>query len=186
MKNYTIGIDYGTLSARVSLVDCENGNEVLSKELVYPHGVMEKALPDGTPLGDDWALQHPEDYLLVLTDTLPSLIKESGIPSEQIKGVGVDFTACTIMPVFKDATPLCMLPQYKSQPNAYAKLWKHHSAQKQADIINEVAKKREEKSSKTTAQKSPANLHIPRYSKPCKKHPTCMKKPTSLLMRATG
>lgn len=145
MKNYTIGIDYGTLSARVSLVDCENGNEVLSKELVYPHGVMEEKLPDGTPLGEDWALQHPEDYLLVLSDTLPSLIKESGIPSVQIKGVGVDFTSCTIMPVLKDTTPLCALPQYSSQPNAYAKLWKHHSAQKEADFINDVAKKRGEK-----------------------------------------
>ncbi|MBE6688259.1 MAG: ribulokinase [Ruminococcaceae bacterium] len=145
MKNYTVGIDYGTLSGRVSIVDCENGNEIMSKELVYPHGVMEKALPDGTPLGDDWALQHPEDYLMVITETLPALIKESGISPSLIKGVGVDFTACTILPVLKDATPLCMLPQYASQPNAYAKLWKHHAAQKEADFINEVAKARGEK-----------------------------------------
>lgn len=145
MNEYTIGIDYGTLSARVSLVDCENGNEIMSKELVYPHGILEKALPDGTPLGEDWALQMPQDYLAVLSDTLPTLIKESGIPAEQIKGVGVDFTSCTILPVSSDGTPLCMLSEYKSVPNAYPKLWKHHAAQKEADYINEVAAARGEK-----------------------------------------
>lgn len=145
MKNYSIGIDYGTLSARISIVDCGNGKEAASKELVYPHGIMEKALPDGTPLGEDWALQHPDDYLAVITDILPSLIKESGIPADAIKGVGVDFTSCTILPVTADGTPLCTLEKYKSVPNAYPKLWKHHAAQKEADFINEVAASRGEK-----------------------------------------
>lgn len=145
MKNYTIGIDYGTLSARAAIVDCENGNEIAAKELIYPNGVMEKSLPDGTPLGEDWALQHPKDYLLVLTQTLPELIKESGICPSLIKGVGVDFTSCTIMPVTSDGMPLCFKDEYKSQPNAYAKLWKHHAAQKEADLINEVAAARGEK-----------------------------------------
>lgn len=145
MKNYTIGIDYGTLSARISLVDCENGKEAASEELVYPHGVLEKELPDGTPLGEDWALQVPEDYLSVITEVMPSLIKESGISPELIKGVAVDFTSCTIMPVTADGTPLCMLEKFKSVPNAYPKLWKHHAAQKEADFINEVAAARGEK-----------------------------------------
>ncbi len=144
MKSYTIGIDYGTLSARISIVDCYNGNEIIYKEFVYPHGVMDKTLPDGTPLGEDWALQHPEDYLEVINITLPELVKQSGIPVNEIKGIGVDFTSCTIMPVTKDGTPLCLLDEYKSIPNAYPKLWKHHAAQKQADYINEVAKARGE------------------------------------------
>ena len=145
MKNYTVGIDYGTLSARIALVDCDNGQEVGSKELCYPHGVLEKSLPDGTPLPSDWALQVPADYMLAITQTLPELIKESGIEPESIKGVGVDFTSCTIIPVTSDGTPLCELEEYKSYPHAYAKLWKHHGAQDEADLINRVAEERGEK-----------------------------------------
>lgn len=145
MKNYTLGIDYGTLSARISIVDCENGNEIASKELSYPHGVLEEALPDGTPLPSDWALQVPADYMLAITETLPELIKESGIDAESIKGVGVDFTSCTVIPVTSDGTPLCELEEYKSHPHAYAKLWKHHGAQNEADLINRVAEERGEK-----------------------------------------
>ena len=145
MKKYTLGIDYGTLSARAAIVDCDDGREVATAELVYPHGVMDESLPDGTPLGEDWALQHPEDYLKVIYETLPRLIKDSGISPSDIMGVGVDFTSCTIMAVREDGTPLCFEGKYKSQPHAYAKLWKHHAAQKQADLINEVAKARGEK-----------------------------------------
>ncbi|HML48685.1 MAG TPA: ribulokinase, partial [Clostridia bacterium] len=63
MSKYAIGLDYGTLSARAVLVDVSNGNELASAAMDYPHRVMDRSLPCGVPLGHDWALQHPQDYL---------------------------------------------------------------------------------------------------------------------------
>lgn len=140
---YTIGIDYGTLSGRAVLVDKE-GRELASCAYDYPHGVMDRSLPDGTPLGADWALQHPQDYLDVLANTIPQILRESGVNPGQIVGIGVDFTACTILPVKRDGTPLCFLESYRSQPHAYVKLWKHHAAQKYANLLNQIARERGE------------------------------------------
>lgn len=139
MAKYTIGIDFGTLSGRAVLVDVSSGKELASSEYLYPHAVMDTALPSGKKLGHDWALQHPQDYLDVLTNTIPAVLKESGIDSGDVIGVGTDFTACTVLPVKKDGTPLCFLEEYKNHPHAYIKLWKHHAAQDQANRLNALA-----------------------------------------------
>ena len=55
--------------------------------------------------------------------------------------MGVDFTACTMLPTLADGTPLCTLPQWRDEPNAWVKLWKHHAAQPYADQINEAAER---------------------------------------------
>ncbi len=55
-------------------------------------------------------------------------------------GLGVDFTACTMLPVKADGTPLCMLPEFRHKPHAWVKLWKHHAAQPEADRINATAR----------------------------------------------
>lgn len=136
---YAIGIDYGTLSGRAVLVNTQNGHELASAVYNYPHGVMEKALPDGTPLGIDWALQHPQDYLDVLYHTVPEVLKQSGVSPRDVIGIGTDFTACTVLPVTKDGTPLCFLKEYKQHPHAWVKLWKHHAAQDEANSLNEIA-----------------------------------------------
>ncbi|NLD88712.1 MAG: ribulokinase [Clostridiales bacterium] len=145
MAKYTIGLDFGTLSCRALLVDIKSGEEVCTYSFDYPHGVMDEVLPDGTKLGVDWALQHPQDYIDSLKNTIPEVQKLSGVAAEEVIGIGVDFTTCTVMPVKDDGTPLCFLPEYKSRPNAYTKLWKHHAAQDKANIINEVALSRGEK-----------------------------------------
>ncbi len=59
MSKYTIGIDYGSLSGRAVLVRCDSGEVVAESTMDYPHAVMDAALSDGTPLGQDWALQDP-------------------------------------------------------------------------------------------------------------------------------
>ena len=144
MSKYAIGVDYGTLSGRALLINCETGEELASSVLDYPHAVMDESLPSGKKLGHDWALQHPQDYLDVLKHTIPEVLKISGVNPADIIGVGADFTACTIMPVKKDGTPLCFLPEYKDEPHAYIKLWKHHAAQDKANRLNEIAEKRGE------------------------------------------
>ena len=108
MKRYTIGVDFGTLSGRSVLVDVTNGEVVASAVKEYTHGVMDKYLPDGTKLGIDWALQHPMDYIEVLEETVPEVLRKSNIPKEAVIGISIDFTSCTIMPLDENGTPLCL------------------------------------------------------------------------------
>ena len=144
MGRYVIGVDFGTLSGRAVLADAENGRILASSVYDYPHGVMDEALPDGTPLPPDWALQHPQDYLDVLDHTLPEILRESGVNPKEVEGIALDVTASTAMPVKRDGTPLCFLDPYRNHPHAYVKLWKHHAAQHLADEMTRVAIERNE------------------------------------------
>ncbi len=144
-KKYSIGVDFGTQSARAVLVEVDTGKEVATAVKEYPHGVMDKYLPDGkTLLEPDWALQHPQDYLDVISQTIPDILRESGIDPSHVVGVGIDFTACTMLPIDEQGKPLCMYDEYKAIPHAYAKLWKHHAAQHHANKMNQIATDREE------------------------------------------
>ena len=145
MKKYTIGVDFGTLSARAVLVETGTGRETASAVAEYAHGVMDTTLADGTPLPPQFALQDPADYLHALDAVLHEVFAASGVTPAEVAGLGVDFTCCTLLPVLADGTPLCFLPQYKSEPHAYVKLWKHHAAQPYADKINQLARERGEK-----------------------------------------
>jgi L-ribulokinase len=141
MSRYTIGVDFGTESGRAVLVDVSNGCELATSVHVYANGVIDETLPEsGLRLEPDWALQDPNDYLEVFKHTIPAVLKESGVSPEDVIGVGVDFTACTMMPTKADGTPLCFLPAWRGHPHAWVKLWKHHAAQPEADRINETAR----------------------------------------------
>ena len=145
-KKYAIGVDFGTLSGRAVLVDVSNGEEIATSTLEYKHAVMDEFLPDGvTKLPPDWALEHPKDYLEVLGYTIPNVLKDSGVSNEDVIGIGIDFTACTLLPVYKDGTPLCFDEKFINNKHAYIKLWKHHAAQKHANKLNEIAKNMGEK-----------------------------------------
>ena len=142
---YSMGIDFGSLSARSVLVNLANGEVIGSCVSEYQHAVMDEKLPSGVKLGADWALQHPEDYLDALSEVSHGVIKETGVSPTDIVGLCIDFTASTVLPVKSDATPLCFLDEYKDNPHAYVKMWKHHSAQPYADKLLEVAEARNEK-----------------------------------------
>ena len=142
MSKYSIGVDFGTESGRAVLVDVSDGREVATAVYPYSHAVIDESLPDSGPrLEPDWALQDPQDYIRTFISTIPAVLKESGIDPADVIGVGIDFTACTMLPVKADGTPLCDLPAYRSRPHAWVKLWKHHAAQPEADQINAVARK---------------------------------------------
>jgi L-ribulokinase len=142
---YVIGVDYGTLSGRALVVRVSDGAELGSATLDYPHGVMDETLAStGRRLPPDWALQMPADYVAVLKTAVPQAIAAAGIDPAQVIGIGTDFTACTMVPVLADGTPLNELPQYADRPHAYVKLWRHHAAQPQADRINALAAARGE------------------------------------------
>ena len=144
MKRYTIGVDFGTLSGRAILLDAVSGEVLGSEVMEYPHGVMERALPDGTPLPPQFALQHPSDYLEVLGAVVRGVLDKTGVDPEAVAGLGIDFTTCTFLPIRADGTPLCSEARYRSRPHAWVKLWKHHGAQAEADRITEIALERGE------------------------------------------
>ena len=140
---YAIGVDFGTESGRAVLVDVADGREVATAVHRYVNGVIDEKLP-GTNirLEPDWALQDPNDYLEVFKQTVPAVLKESGVAPEDVIGISVDFTACTMLPTKKDGTPLCFLPEWRSNPHAWVKLWKHHAAQPEANKLNEIARQK--------------------------------------------
>ncbi|MBO4260045.1 ribulokinase [Streptomyces griseorubiginosus] len=139
-----VGVDFGTLSGRAVVVRVRDGAELASAEHAYRHAVVDRELPDGTRLPPDWALQVPSDYLEVLRHAVPEALTAAGVRPGQVIGIGTDFTACTVLPVLADGTPLCELPEYAARPHAYVKLWRHHAAQGQADRINALAVERKE------------------------------------------
>ncbi|MEF3331093.1 ribulokinase [Oceanobacillus oncorhynchi] len=145
-ETFAIGVDYGTESGRAVLVSLENGKEIADYVVAYQHGVIEETLPEsGIQLESDWALQHPEDYMDVLKKALPEIIKESGVNPDQIIGIGVDFTSCTMLPVDEAGMPLCFQTELKDDPHSWVKLWKHHAAQDEATKLNKIANKRGDK-----------------------------------------
>jgi L-ribulokinase len=112
----------------------------------YPNAVMDRVLnSSGAALGPDWALQDAQDYVEVLKHAVPEALRVSGINPADVVGIATDFTACTMIPVLEDGTPLSQLPEFKDNPHAYVKLWKHHAAQPHADRINQLARDRKEK-----------------------------------------
>ncbi|WP_029767220.1 ribulokinase [Haloglycomyces albus] len=144
MTQAVIGIDFGTLSGRVLVVDT-TGKELASVEQVYKHGSIEQHLPDtDIRLGSSWALQDPDDWRDVLRLGVPKALKQAGISANDIVGIATDFTACTVLPVTGDGTPLCELAEFRGRPHAWPKLWKHHAAQDQADRVSELAHARGE------------------------------------------
>ena len=138
---YAIGVDFGTLSGRAVIVDVTDGTELATAVYEYANGVIDEYLPGGeVRLEPDWALQDPNDYIEVFKKTIPAVLAESGVDPADVIGVGVDFTACTMLPTKGDGTPLCFLPEWRSNPHAWVKLWKHHAAQPEANKLNAIAR----------------------------------------------
>ncbi len=171
MKPYVIGIDYGTLSGRCVLLDTRTGEEIAESVLAYAHGVMDKNLPSGRVLPERFALQHPADYLEVLRVTVPAVLGQAGVKAEEVAGVGIDFTACTLLPLDREGTPLCFDEGFADAPHAYAKLWKHHAAQEQADRVNCLAIERGETWLKNCGGKVSSEWAIPKMLEILEKAP---------------
>src|SRR5713226_8286690 len=108
MPKYTIGVDFGTESARAVLVDVRSGRVAATATAAYAHGVIDRTLPGRTDrLPPDWALQHPADWL----QALEQVVRAMGTRAHagDIIGVGIDFTSCTVLPTSADGTPLCLV-----------------------------------------------------------------------------
>jgi L-ribulokinase len=88
---------------------------------------IDERLPDpdtDVVLGPDWALQDPNDYLETFKRAVPGVLAKTGVDPDRVIGIGIDFTACTMLPTKADGTPLCFLDAYRREPHAWVKLWK--------------------------------------------------------------
>ena len=140
-KGYSIGVDFGTESARAVLLDLESGDVVSSHVSEYADGVIDEELPGlNVKLDKDWALQNPNNYIVAFVSAVGGMLKKlETISPDEIIGIGIDFTSCTMLPVKKDGTPLCNIPSLRNRPHSWVKLWKHHAAQEEADRLNAIA-----------------------------------------------
>ena len=135
-----VGVDFGTLSARAVVVRASDGVELGTGVGEYRNGAIERALPgSGHPLPADWALQDPADWRAALATAVREALLDAVVDPESVVGIGTDFTASTVLPVLRDGTPLCEIPELRDRPHAWPKLWKHHAAQDQADRITALA-----------------------------------------------
>ena len=76
--NYLIGIDVGTSATKTVLFD-EEGNVMASASKEYP--MMQPR--------NGWAEQNPEDWKNAVLETLQTVREESGVPAQEIKGIGI-------------------------------------------------------------------------------------------------
>lgn len=139
MKQYGIGIDFGTLSARAVLVRLDDGTP-LPHSCVYEYrdGVITSL--DGKPLPKSYALQNPDDYIRSLEVCLAGVVEQNGIDPNEVASIGIDFTDSTVLPVDRAGIPLCHDPRFASNPHAWVKLWKHHGGEAYVEEMERVAK----------------------------------------------
>ncbi len=145
-EQYVIGVDFGSLSGRAVVVRVRDGAELGSATHDYPHGVLDRRLPDGrhrsAPTGRS---RCPPDYVDVLKHAVPG----RGASCRHRTRRGSSGSAPTSPPARwcrPRATALrcASSHEFEHQPHAYVKLWKHHAAQPQADRINALAHERGE------------------------------------------
>ncbi len=140
---YTIGLDYGTNSVRCVVVNTKNGMEIAASVFSYPSG-QDGIILD--PADHNLARQLVQDYIIGLEDSVNDAVesansKDPDFAKDKVVAIGIDTTGSTPIPVDKFGTPLCMLEEFRDNPNAMAWLWKDHTGYAEAIEITELAKK---------------------------------------------
>ncbi|UZJ64470.1 ribulokinase [Sphingobacterium sp. KU25419] len=140
-KAYVIGLDYGSDSVRSVLVDAENGEEISSAVFYYPRWNSGQYCD---PMTNQFR-QHPLDYIEGLESTIKACLEKAGSPdiAKAVKAISVDSTGSTPVAVDESGVPLALSERFAENPNAMFVLWKDHTAVKEAQEINDHAKKYE-------------------------------------------
>src|SRR3954447_14443539 len=113
------GVDFGTLSVRVSIVDSERG--LLESAIAeYPlHRKKEDT---------EYATQSHDDHMRALVSATREAVKKAGISGDQVEAIALDTTGSSVIPVGQDMQPL---GEYY--------LWCDHRAKGEAAEITAVA-----------------------------------------------
>jgi L-ribulokinase len=137
MSKYVIGIDFGTDSVRSLIVDAGNGKEIASDVFLYPRWKS----GNYCNAAQNQFRQHPLDYLEGLEITVRNALARSPVEiTKNIAAISIDTTGSTPVAVDKNGTPLSMLPGFEDNPNAMFILWKDHTATREAEEINQLAR----------------------------------------------
>ncbi len=116
------GIDFGTLSVRVSLIDHERGRLGTASA---PYPLLRR------PADPTYAAQRAEDHLTALVTAMRDALKAAGIAGDEVAALAVDTTGSTIVPVDRDLRPI---------DDYY--LWCDHRSEAEAAEITRVARER--------------------------------------------
>jgi L-ribulokinase len=113
------GVDFGTLSVRVSIVDSERG--LLATALAdYP---LHRKRED-----PEFATQSHDDQMRALASATREAVKQAGIAGDQVQAIALDTTGSSVIPVGKNLEPL---DEYY--------LWCDHRAKQEAAEITDAA-----------------------------------------------
>jgi L-ribulokinase len=115
------GVDFGTLSVRVSLVDSSCGI-IGSAVSEYP---LHRRRED-----PDYATQSHDDHMRALADATRQAVKEAGISGDRVEAIALDTTGSSVIPVGAGMVPL---------DDYY--LWCDHRAKREAAEITELARR---------------------------------------------
>lgn len=135
MKNYVIGLDYGTDSVRAVLIDTDNGNEIASHVCYYKRWKNKEYCNASL----NQFRQHPLDHIEGLETTIKYIVENSKVSPSEIKSICIDTTGSSPVPVNQEGTPLALTKEFENNPNAMMVLWKDHTAINEANEINEIA-----------------------------------------------
>ena len=138
---FTVGVDFGTNSARAVVVDCADGRALGTAVAGYPSGERGVLLEEHDP---HLARQHPGDYVEALRASvrgaLDAAAREPGFSRERVVAIGTDTTGSTPLPVDASCRPLGMEPSFRDHLAAQAWLWKDHTGAEEAAAITEAAR----------------------------------------------
>jgi L-ribulokinase len=115
------GVDFGTLSVRVSLVDSERGL-LDSATSEYP---LHRKRED-----PEYATQSHDDHMRALVSATRQVLKKSGVAGDQVQAIALDTTGSSVIPVGRNLQPL---GEYY--------LWCDHRAKGEAAEITAAAHK---------------------------------------------
>ncbi|WP_335964328.1 ribulokinase [Galbibacter sp. PAP.153] len=135
-KSYVIGLDYGTDSVRAVLLNATNGEE-MATDVAYYQRWKQKLYCNASK---NRFRQHPLDHIEGLEQTIKTVVSTTGVDPKTIKGICIDTTGSSPMPLSKDGTPLALLPEFAENPNAMMVLWKDHTAIEEANEINGLSR----------------------------------------------
>ncbi|MBV9082143.1 MAG: ribulokinase, partial [Acidobacteriaceae bacterium] len=113
------GIDFGTLSVRVSIFDSDKGR-LGSAIAEYP---LHRKKND-----PDYATQSHDDHVNALVSAMRKAVAEAGVDGRAVKALAIDTTGSSVLPVDANMEPLS---EYY--------LWCDHRAWREAAEITEKA-----------------------------------------------